>query len=77
MSVDKGMVSGHTQCIDAAPIKANASMDSLELKVPKEALESHLKSLRHMSSIDKEEKPLRASKTNKAAPLSENNFRSK
>tara|TARA_B110001454_G_scaffold171297_1_gene162098 strand:- start:272 stop:1852 length:1581 start_codon:yes stop_codon:yes gene_type:complete len=67
MCVDKGMVSGHTQCIDSAPIKANASMDSLELKVPKEDLESHLKSLRHMSSIDKEEKPLRASKTNKAS----------
>ncbi|WP_459213203.1 transposase, partial [Aquimarina rhabdastrellae] len=28
--VDKGMVSGHTQAIDSAPIKANASMDSLE-----------------------------------------------
>ena len=30
--VDKGMVSGHTQCVDSSPIKANASMDSLELK---------------------------------------------
>ena len=67
MCVDKGMVSGHTQAIDSAPIKANASMDSLELKVPKEDLESHLKSIRHMSSIDKEEKPLRKSKTNKAS----------
>ena len=45
MCIDKGMVSGHTQAIDSAPIKANASMDSLELKVPKEALESHLKRL--------------------------------
>ena len=34
MCIEKGMVSGHTQCIDSAPVKANASMDSLELKVP-------------------------------------------
>ena len=67
MCIDKGMVSGHTQAIDSAPIKANASMDSLELKVPKEALESHLKRIRHMSSIDKKEKPLRKSKTNNAS----------
>jgi len=31
MCVEKGMVSGHTQAMDSAPIKANASMDSLEL----------------------------------------------
>ena len=67
MCIDKGMVSGHTQAIDSAPIKANVSMDSLELKVPKEDLESHLKSIHHMSSMDKEEKPLRKSKTNKAS----------
>ena len=65
MCIDKGMVSGHIQAIDSAPIKANASMDSLELKVPKEDLESHLKSIRHIR--DKEEKPLRKSKTNKAS----------
>lgn len=28
MCIDKGMVSGHTQTIDSAPVKANASMDS-------------------------------------------------
>ena len=67
MCIDKGMVSGHTQAIDSAPIKANASMDSLELKVPKEALESHLNRLRHFSAIDKKEKPLRKSKTNNAS----------
>ncbi len=66
MCVAKGMVSGHTQAIDSAPIKANASMDTLELKVPKEDLESHLKSIRHMSSMDKDEKPIRKSKKNKA-----------
>lgn len=66
MCIDKGMVSGHTQATDSAPIKANASMDSLELKVPKEELESHLKRIRHISSIDKEQKPFRKSKINKA-----------
>ncbi|MDF1881421.1 IS1182 family transposase [Sulfurimonas sp. MAG313] len=67
MCVEKGMVSGHTQVIDSAPVKANASMDSLELKVPKEDLEAHLKSIRHMSSMDKEAKPIRQSKVNKAS----------
>jgi len=66
MCVDKGMVSGHTQAIDSAPVKANASMDSLELKVPKEDLDAHLRRVRTMSAMDKEEKPLRKSKTNKA-----------
>jgi transposase len=53
MCVDKGMVSGHTQAIDSAPVKANASMDSLELKVPKEDLEAHLHHVRHISEMDK------------------------
>ncbi len=66
MCIDKGMVSGHTQSIDSAPIKANASMDSLELKVPKQDLESHLKSVRHFSAMDKEDTPIRKSKINKA-----------
>ena len=34
LCIEKGMVSGHTQTIDSAPVKANASMDTLELKVP-------------------------------------------
>ena len=61
------MVSGQPQAIDSAPIKANASMDTLELKVPKEDLESHLRNIRSMSSMDKDQKPLRKSKTNKAS----------
>jgi transposase len=60
MCVDKGMVKGHTQTIDSAMIKANASMESLELKVPEETLEEHLKKVRIMSSAD------RPVKTNKA-----------
>ena len=53
LCVDKGMVSGHTQAIDSAPVKANASMDSLELKVPAGDLEAHLHRIRHISAMDK------------------------
>src|SRR6056297_1560846 len=61
MCVEKGMVSGHTQAIDSAPVKANASMDTLELKVPKEDLDEHLRKVRAISAMDKEE-PHRKSK---------------
>jgi len=54
------MVAGHTQTIDSAMIKANASMDSLELKVPEETLDEHLRKVRVMSTAD------RTAKTNKA-----------
>ena len=67
MCVEKGMVSGHTQAIDSAPIKANASMDTLELKVPKEDLESHLMSIRHLSAMDKKKAPIRKSKNDKSS----------
>ena len=66
LCVDAGMVSGHTQAVDSAPVKANASMDSLELKVPEEELEAHLRKLRHISAGDKE-RPLRQAMTNKAS----------
>jgi hypothetical protein len=61
MCVEKGMVSGHTQAIDSAPVKANASMDTLELKIPEEDLDEHLKKVRALSAMDKEE-PHRKSK---------------
>src|SRR4030065_2451794 len=32
MCINKGMVAGHTQAVDAAFVKANASLDSLEMK---------------------------------------------
>jgi transposase len=57
MCVEKGMVSGHTQTIDSAPVKANASMDSLELKVPKEDLEAYLSGIRAISAMDKKKLP--------------------
>jgi hypothetical protein len=37
LCVEKGMVSGDTQAIDSAPVKANASMESLKLKQPAES----------------------------------------
>jgi transposase len=67
LCVEQGMVSGHTQAIDSAPVKANASMDTLELKVPEEDLDSHLRKIRHFSSMDKKEVPIRKSKLNKAS----------
>jgi hypothetical protein len=66
MCVEKGMVSGHTQAIDSAPVKANASMDSLELKVPSSELEAYLHQIRHISSIDKKDSSHRKAKQNKA-----------
>ncbi|MCY1636749.1 IS1182 family transposase [Marinifilum sp. D737] len=62
MCVDKGMVSGHTQAMDSAPIKANASMDSLELKVPEEELEAYLQKARYQSRMDRKPKKNKASK---------------
>ena len=61
MCVEKGMVAGHTQAIDSAPVKANASMDTLELKVPEEELDEHLRKVRAISAMDRE-KPHRKSK---------------
>ena len=63
MCIEKGMVAGHTQVIDSAPVKANASMDSLELKVPEEELEEHLQKIRHANPVDE---PRRKSKEDKS-----------
>ena len=60
------MVAGHTQVTDSAPIKANASMDSLELKVPAETLADHLLKVRNISEKDKRNLPNRKAKNNKA-----------
>ncbi|MFS4467497.1 transposase [Maribacter sp. 2210JD10-5] len=43
LCVDSGMVSGHTQAVDSAPIKANASMESVVPKMPATPIDSHLK----------------------------------
>ena len=65
MCIGKGMVKGSTQAIDGAPVKANASMDTLELKVPEQDLDAHLCEVRHISRRDKE--AFRKSKDNKAS----------
>lgn len=53
LCAEAGMVSGHTQVIDSALVKANASMGSLELKVPAEQLEARLQQVRTFSSADR------------------------
>jgi transposase len=42
LCVKIGMVSGHTQAVDSAPIKANASMESVVLKAPVTSIQDHL-----------------------------------
>lgn len=79
MCIDKGMVSGHTQAIDSATVKANASMDTLELKVPAEELDEHLRKVRVMSAVDRSDNdskppmasspPRRSAKNNKASAV--------
>lgn len=72
MCVDKGMVSGKSQAIDSAPVKANASMESLELKVPEEELDEHLRKVRAMSKADKKKlKENKASKEQQTLQASE------
>ncbi|WP_303922274.1 IS1182 family transposase [Draconibacterium sediminis] len=67
LCIDRGMVAGHSQAIDSAPVKANASMDSLELKVPEEELDEHIRRVRNISSMDKPYYDGRKAKTNKAS----------
>lgn len=55
MCVDIGMVSGHSQVIDSAPVKANASMDSLELKIPVQDLSSHLSQVSQENDMEEKE----------------------
>lgn len=64
--INAGMVSGHTQAIDSAPVKANASMDSLELKIPEEDLDSYLRKYHHISKGDRDYSPNRKSKEDKS-----------
>ncbi len=53
LCVEAGMVSGHTQVVDSALVKANASMDSLELKVAPQTLDAHLERIRAISRGDR------------------------
>ncbi len=53
LCVEAGLLAGQTQVIDSALIKANASLDSLELKVPQQELEAHLEGIRAISRADR------------------------
>ena len=53
LCAEAGMVAGHTQVVDSALVKANASMDSLELKVAPETLDGHLQRIRAISRGDR------------------------
>lgn len=70
------MLSGHTQCIDSAPVKANASMDSLELKVPVEDLDAHLRKVRYMSTPDRKAKVDKAPEEQRKITASERDLKS-
>jgi len=63
MCINKGMVAGHTQAVDAAFVKANASLDSLEVKKapcdPKNYIDSSFKI---------NEEPIRKAKKNHSDP---------
>lgn len=56
------LLSVHRQAIDPAAAKANASMDSLEFKVPADQLEEHLRKIRYTSSMDSKAKENKAGK---------------
>jgi transposase len=61
LCVEAGLVAAHTQVIDSALIKANASIDSLELKVPVQELDMHLSRVRAISRADRKAKINKAS----------------
>lgn len=65
MCVESGLVAGHTQAIDSAYIKANASLDSLEVKKPECNLKEHIRQVRDLNDTeaeDRDEKPRRKAK---------------
>ncbi len=72
LCIEAGLVSGHTQAIDSAPVKANASMDSLEIKVPEEDLEEHLSKVRVQSNRDRKAKENKAPKSQQKITATKN-----
>jgi transposase len=61
LCAESGMVAGHTQAIDSAYIKANASMDSIEQKQPSQSVNEFIS-----KSAEENHVPLRKAKENKA-----------
>lgn len=67
LCVASGLVSGHTQAVDSAYIKANASLDSLEKKIPAEALANHIKKVQKENDGD-DDQPRKKAKNDHSSP---------
>lgn len=59
--MDSGMIAGHTQALDGALLKANASKDSLEIKQVNKTVDDYL-----LENIKANTSPRRAAKINRA-----------
>ena len=68
LCVDSGMVSGHTQAVDSAPIKANASMESVVPKMPADSIVKHLKRVSEENAVNKETQAKTTSPVQISAP---------
>ena len=66
LCIKSGLVAGHTQAIDSAYIKANASLDSLEKKMPAELLHAHIK--RVLEENTDNDQPRRKARNDKSTP---------
>lgn len=66
LCVKSGLVQGHTQAIDSAYIKANASLDSLEKKIPAEALHTHIQRVKE-ENTDDDDPPRRKAKKDRSS----------
>ena len=64
LCVQSGLVSGHTQAVDSAYVKANASLDSLEIKKPAQSLSEHIQHIQTENQED--ETPQRKAKKDHA-----------
>jgi transposase len=67
LCVSSGLVAGHTQAVDSAYIKANASLDSLEKKIPAEDLKNHIQKIKQENDRDEEEPRRKAKKDRSTA----------
>jgi transposase len=65
LCIENGLVTGHTQAVDSAYIKANASLDSLEKKRPAEALSTHIKKI-YQENKDQDDTPRRKVKKDRS-----------
>jgi len=66
LCVKSDLVAGHTQAVDSAYIKANASLDSLEAKKPVEELHRHIQRVQQENNED-EDTPRRKAKHDRSS----------